>query len=101
MGIHLLHCLCGSGRTTTHDTFQNTVVTMVLESGAHIQREVSHLFPCHKQKQVDIVITRNDFWTLANVVIVALTCTDLVQHALLIIAHAITIAVQNKIQFYI
>jgi hypothetical protein len=50
---------------------------------------------------VDIVITRNDFWTLANVVIATLICKDLVQHALLIIAHAITIVVQNKIRFYI
>jgi hypothetical protein len=45
---------------------------------------------------VDIVITIHDFWTLANVIIVDFTCTNLVQHALMTIAHATTIAIQNK-----
>ncbi len=49
---------------------------------------------------MDIVITRNDFWTLANVVIADLTCANFVQHVLMIITHATTIAIQNKAQFY-
>jgi len=45
---------------------------------------------------MDIVIIKNNFWTLANVVIVDLTCTNLVQHVLMTITHATTIVVQNK-----
>jgi len=78
LGIHLLHCLCGGEDTTIHDTFWNTIATIMLESGAHIQREVSHLFLRHTWKRVDIVITKNKFWTLADVVIVDPTHTGLV-----------------------
>jgi hypothetical protein len=41
----------------------------VLESGTHVQN-VSHLFPHHTQKQVDIVITKDDFQTLVDIIIV-------------------------------
>jgi len=37
----------------THDTFQNIVATIALESGTHVQREVSHLFLCHTQQQME------------------------------------------------
>jgi hypothetical protein len=45
---------------------------------------------------VDIVITKNDFQTLVDVVIVDLTCIDLVQCASTMIVHATTIVVQDK-----
>jgi hypothetical protein len=50
----------------------------VLESGTHVQKNVSHLFPHHTQKQVDIVITKDDFQTLVDIVIVNQICIDLV-----------------------
>ncbi len=61
LGIHLLHCPCKNEHTIAHDTLQDTVVTIMSESGAHVQKKVSHLSPHHTQKQMDIVIIRNDF----------------------------------------
>jgi hypothetical protein len=58
-------------------------------------KEVSHLFSCHTQKQIDIVIIRNNFWTLANVVIVDPIHTNLVQHALTT-THVTTVATQKN-----
>jgi hypothetical protein len=49
---------------------------------------------------VDVVITRDNFCTLANVVIADLTHIDLVQHALMMAAHVATIAIQYKAQSY-
>jgi hypothetical protein len=45
---------------------------------------------------VDVVITRDNFCTLANVVIADLTRIILVQHALMMVAHVATIAIQDK-----
>jgi hypothetical protein len=47
LGTHMFRCPYKSERTTSKNTFRNIIVTIVLESGAHVQREVSHLFPCH------------------------------------------------------
>ncbi len=53
LGIHLLHCPCGSECIAAHDMFQNIVATIALKSGAHIQREVFHLFPnTHENKWI-------------------------------------------------
>jgi hypothetical protein len=49
------------------------------------------LFPCHKWKKVDIFITRNNFQTLANVVIANPTCIDLVQCASTTTTHAMIV----------
>jgi hypothetical protein len=49
---------------------------------------------------VDIVITRDNFRTLANVVIVDLICINLVQHALTTTMHATIIAFQDKARSY-
>ncbi len=54
LGIYLLHCPCKSEHITTHDNF----VIITLDNGTQIQKEVSHLFPHHTWKQMDIVITR-------------------------------------------
>jgi hypothetical protein len=43
-----------------------------------------------------IVITIYGFQTLANVVIIDLTCTDLVQRALMMATHVATIAIQDN-----
>jgi hypothetical protein len=59
LGIHLLRCSCGNEHITTCHTLQNTITTITLETGTHIQKEVSHLFPpphmktseyCHHHK---------------------------------------------------
>jgi hypothetical protein len=68
----------------------------MLESETHVEKNVSHLFPHHTQKQVDIVITKDDFQTLVDIVIVNQIRIDLVQRALTMIVHVTTIAAQNK-----
>jgi hypothetical protein len=59
-------------------THSNIVVIIVLESGAHVQKEVSHLFPHYTQRRVDILIINNSFRTLMDIVIVDLTRTNMV-----------------------
>jgi len=44
---------------------------------------------------VDIVITKDDFRTLVDVVIIDFTCTNLVQHVSTI-THAIIVVAQNN-----
>ncbi len=61
LGTHLFRCPCENERTIVHDTFQGSIVAIALENGPHIEREVSHFFPCHLQQQVDILITRDGF----------------------------------------
>jgi hypothetical protein len=36
LGIHLLHCSCGSEHIIAHDTFQNTIAVIASKNGAHI-----------------------------------------------------------------
>jgi hypothetical protein len=101
LGIHLLCCLCESEHTTTHDTFQNIVVVITSQNGAHVKKEVSHFFSCPTQKQMDIVIARYKLWTLVNIIIVDLTHTNLVQWASTTTTHATIIIAQDKAQSYI
>ncbi len=101
LGIYLLHCPCKSKRITTHDMLRNTIATITLDSGTHVQKEVSHLFPHHTWRRMDIVITVDDFWTWSDVVIANLTRTNLVQGASTTIAHVATIVVQDKARSYI
>jgi hypothetical protein len=72
LGIHLLCCSCENEHIIAHDTFRNTVVTIALKSGAHIQREVFHLFPCRTWRWMDVFVTKDNFWTLVNIVIIDL-----------------------------
>jgi hypothetical protein len=81
--------------------FWYIVVTIALESGVHVHRKVSHLFPHHTWRWVDIVIAKDNFQTLANVVIVDLICIDLVQHAMTTITHGTIVVVQDKSWPYI
>ncbi len=96
LSIYLLRCPCKSEHITTHDTLQDTIATITLESGTHVQKKVSHPFPHHTWKWMDIVITRDDFWTWANVVIANPTCTNLVQCASTMTTHVTIVAIQNK-----
>ncbi len=95
LGIHLLFYPCESECIVIHDTLQDTIATIALESGAHIQKEVFHLFLCYTWGQMDIVITRDGFQTLVDIVIANSTRTNLVQCASTT-THAIIIAAQNK-----
>jgi hypothetical protein len=100
LGIHLLHCSCGSECIAVHDALWNIITTIASKNGAHVQRKVFHLFLHHTWKWVDIVITINNFRTLANIIIVNSTCIDLVQCVSMTTMHAITIVAQNKAWSY-
>jgi hypothetical protein len=78
--------------TIAHNTFWDIVATIVLENKTHVEREVSHLFPCHIRWQVDILIIRNGFHTLMDIVIVDPIHTDMVQWTLMIITHVAMMA---------
>jgi hypothetical protein len=78
LDIHLLHCLCRNEHTANHNTFRDIVTTIVSKNGVHVQREVFHLFLHHTQRWVNIVITRDDFWIVVDVVIADLIRIDLV-----------------------
>jgi hypothetical protein len=66
----------------------------------HTKRSFSPFPPPHTKTQVDIVITRDNFRTLADVVIVDLTHPNLVQCASTTIVHAATIVAQNRAWSY-
>jgi hypothetical protein len=100
LGIQLLCRLWRNEHITTHDTLWNIVVAITSESGTHMQKEVSHLFPHHAWRWMDIVITRSGFWTLVGIVIVDPTLPNLVQHVLMSTSHAMIVAAQNKAQSY-
>jgi hypothetical protein len=57
---------------------QDIVADIASKNGAHIQKEITHLFPHYTRKQVDIIIIRDNFQTLVNIVIIDPTHTDLV-----------------------
>jgi hypothetical protein len=50
---------------------------------------------------VDIHITRDDFWTLMDIVIVDLTCANMVQRALMTTTHVMIMAIYKKAQSYV
>jgi len=56
--------------------------------------------PHHTRRQADIVITKNSFWTLTNVVIINATCTNLVQRVSTMTMHAKIVATQDKVRSY-
>ncbi len=70
LGLHLLCCPCGNERILAHDTLWDINATITSKNGTHIQREVFHLFPHHTWRWVDLVITKDKFWTLADIIIV-------------------------------
>jgi hypothetical protein len=47
LSIHLFWCFFKSEDIITHDTLQNIIATIGLESEAHVQNEVSHFFSHH------------------------------------------------------
>jgi len=96
LSTHLLWCLCRNERIITHDTFQDTIPAIVLESGKHVQTEVSHLFFRYTQWWMDILITKDDFWTLMDVIIANSIRTNMLQWTLMMITHVAMMAIQRK-----
>lgn len=74
----MLCCSCESERTTTHDTLQNTIAAIATKGEVHIQRQVSHFFSYHTWKRMGIVIIKDGFQTLTDVIIVDSTHIDLI-----------------------
>jgi hypothetical protein len=102
LGIHLFWCLCKNVHIATHDTFWDIVTTIILESGAHIQKEVSHLFPYHTWWRINIFINiRDGFRTLTDIIIVDLTYLDMIQCASSMIVHVVIIVTQEKTHSYL
>jgi hypothetical protein len=87
LGTHLFWCPYMNECTTTHNTRQDIIVIIDLESGTHVQKEVSHLFPHHTRWRVDFFITRDNFWTLMDIVIADPTHTNMVQWTSTITTH--------------
>jgi hypothetical protein len=82
------HCFGALVGVSVHDTFRDIVVTIVLESASHDQREVFQLFPFHTWWWVDIIIIRNDFQTLMDIIIVDPTHTHMIQRILTMMTNA-------------
>jgi hypothetical protein len=80
---------------------EDIVATIVLKSGVHVQKKVFHLFPHHTYRGMDIVITRDGFQTLVDIIITDPTRTNLVQCASTTTTHVATIVAQNKTRSYI
>jgi hypothetical protein len=87
--------LCKNECIATHNTLQDAITTIVLESGA-LERKVSHLFPPHTPHQVNILITKGTFQMLANIIIIHLTYLNMVQCASTTTSHIATIITQKK-----
>jgi hypothetical protein len=92
--------LCKSEHITIHNIFQDIVVTIVLENGTPIQKEVSHLSPTTFSNKL-IFFTRNNFQTLIDIVIVDSTYLNMVQCAVSTIMHAMIVATQKKTRSYV
>ncbi len=80
---------------TYNNPLWDIVVVIILKSGTHVEKEVSHLFFCHTQRQVNILITRNDFQTLMDIVIIDQTFTYMVQWTSTT-SHETMMAIQKK-----
>ncbi len=66
----------------------------------HVQKEVTHLFLHHTQEGMNILITRDDFQTLMDIIIVDLTRTYMVQRTSTTTTHVTMLAIQEKTQSY-
>jgi hypothetical protein len=81
MGIHLLRCVHGNKHTRTHDVIYNTFVIIARDVGFHLKQKQLHVFISTTFnslcQRVDIVFTKCDICTLADVVIVDPTQANL------------------------
>ncbi len=77
-----------------------TIASVTSKSEVHIQKEVSHLFLHHTRRWVDIVIIKDNFQTMADIVIADPTCLDLVKHASTMTMHVTIVTIQDKARSY-
>jgi hypothetical protein len=81
MGIQLSHCTHGNECTRTHDAIRNTFAAIVRDDGFHRRRKQLHALPSttfnSSHQRFDIVFTKDDIRTLANIVIVNPTQVNL------------------------
>jgi len=81
MGIHLLHYAHGNKHTRTHDVIHDTFVVIMRDAGFHVGQKKLHVLPSTTFNffcQWDnIMLTKNDINTLADIVIVNLTWANL------------------------
>jgi len=97
LGTQLLWCPCGSECTTSHNAFWDSVAIIILKSGTHVQKEISHVVLCHTQQQrVDILISKYGFRTLMDIVSVDLIRTYMMQWTLMMITHVVMMVTQEK-----
>jgi hypothetical protein len=68
-----LHYVHGNEHIRTHDAIHNTFATIAQDASFHMGRKQLHAFLSttfnFSSRRVDIVLTKNDIHTLANVVI--------------------------------
>jgi hypothetical protein len=74
MGIHILCCAHGNEHTGTHNEIRNTFVAIVQNVGFHmgwkqLRALLATMFNSSCQR-INIVLTKNDIHTLANIIIV-------------------------------
>jgi hypothetical protein len=81
MGIHFLHCAHGNECIGTHDVICNTFATIAWDASFHVGQKQLHVFPSitfnSSHQQVNIMFTKNGICTLVDVIIIDLTCIDL------------------------
>jgi len=81
MGIHLLRCVHGNEHMGTHDVVHDTFVAIMRDVGFHVGEKQLHAFLSSMFNSfhwwIDIVLTKNDIHTLADIVIAYLTWMDL------------------------
>jgi len=77
------------------------IIVIVLENGTHVQREVSHLLLHHTQRQVDIFIMKDGFWTLMDIVIADLIHINMMQWTLMTTTQVMMMVVQEKTWWYV
>ncbi len=81
MGIHFLHCVHGNEHTGTHDVIHDTFVGIARDVGFHVGQKLLHAIPSATfnsfRQRVNLVLTKNDIRTLADIVIANPTWADL------------------------
>ncbi len=100
LGTHLLRCPYKNERTIAQNTLRDVIATIALENGAHIQKEVSHVFLHQTQWQINILITKDSFWTLMDIIIANSTNIYMVQRTLTT-THAMMMGIQERTWWYI
>ncbi len=71
-GIHLLCCDHDNKHVKTHDAIRDTFATIAQDFGFHMGKEHLHALPSttfnSSHQQIDIVFTKDDICTLADIV---------------------------------